>query len=61
MGRIGRSYPRVPQPAQAPIADQRVLFLAPGTALRYRLLRAHTMLWVILMVALIGAAVAIGL
>jgi hypothetical protein len=61
MGRIGRSYPRVSQPAQAPIREDRVLFLGTWAVLRHRLLRPQTLLWVIVLLALISASTALSL
>jgi hypothetical protein len=62
MGRIGKSYPRpLASSGQAPIVKGRVLFLKPKEALRYHLLRAEPIIWLFVVVALIGGAIALGL
>lgn len=57
MGRIGRTYPRAPELRQAPISKGRVLFLSPTHALRYRLHRTQTLVWLCLIIGIIGASV----
>lgn len=60
MGKIGKSYPRPLSTGQAPIVKGRVLFLAPKEALRYRLLRAEPLIWLVVIAGLVGGAVALG-
>jgi hypothetical protein len=60
MGRIGRSYPRPLSSGQAPIVKGRVLFLRPKEALRYHLLRAEPLIWLLVIASLVGGAVALG-
>ena len=60
MGRIGRSYPRPLSSGQAPIVKGRVLFLKPKEALRYHLLRAEPLIWLLVIASLVGGAVALG-
>jgi hypothetical protein len=61
MGRIGRTYPRPDPSGQHPIVKGRVLFLKPKEAMRYHLLRAEPLLWLLAIAGLIGGAVALGL
>lgn len=60
MGRIGKSYPRPLASGQAPIVKGRVLFLARKEALRYRLLRAEPLIWLVVIAGLVGGALALG-
>jgi len=61
MGRIGKTYPRPLSSGQVPIVKGRVLFLAPKEAMRYHLLRAEPLLWIVAIAGLIGGAFALGL